>query len=300
MGTVAVSAAGETVSVTYGTSGKVVYGSNPGGWSVTTKLETGAQALARIDAAWHPPAWRWWSSGNQVNWAAMPSQMVGRRVVAEIGLTATDTQMIATCQSCPNDGVRRYVSLCHEPESKTDPATYQAAWARFAAIHLQYSPPNLRTVLVLMGASFIPARQASVGGHTWDEWWPTNHNGINALGADVYQWMTDVGTTVLSPVISAAASYNLDLVIAELGAHRVSPPYSPGLTDAASAQFLTDATGLLDGYAAKGHEVTALYFESDNGNATMVPWALLPPPDGSITPYRPLGAAVWAAACARA
>lgn len=286
MPTVTVTAAGEQVSVDYGQP--VLYGSGIGGWWQTLG-EAKVDAYARIVRAFggRLPVVRLFSS-------SVPSY------VDPSSSVSLDTGDTVTAQQVVQLAARRgdqFLSVAHEPNhtGKTwTPASWGQRQRDTLALVQANSGGNVHLVPTLEGQAFIAKRNPAVPAAAWFGW---DMTGIDYIGADLYQWgkdnaSADTALTVLGGAIDLAKQLGKRLVINELGARRVAPPYSPGISDTARAKFLTDVIALCDANAA--HVAAVMLFESDNGKDGMTPWPITHPTN---TNYSPQAVAVWRTAC---
>lgn len=268
----------------------VLYGSGIGGWWQTLK-ETRPNAYARITQTLagkkgYLPVIRLFGSD-------VPSYVDSRtRVFLDTGNAASVQQIAALGQRGPG----QLLSVIHEPENKTDIASWQAAQVAHAKLVAANGGGNVALVPLLMGQSFMPSRKPN---HPASAWFDFDMTGIDYIGADLYQWghddaSADTAEAVFGGAVDLAKQLGKKLVVGELGARRPNPPYRPGISDTARAKFLTDVIALCDANADVVAAVTL--FESDNGSSNMVPWPITHPANDA---YSPLAVAAWASACNR-
>jgi hypothetical protein len=275
-------------------TGKVLFGVNPGGYSTVSKAETVAEAWNRIQTAYGKiVSTRWWVSSFGWNWSQVPARFGKCGLYFNLGADVAgvnsgkyDAAWANLCKTAPTD---RWLaaSFSHEPEDEVAGgqftiAQWQNAQKRLARIksentdHITFAP-------LLMGVSFHPTRYswAANGNQPWSTWFDFDLTNVDALGIDIYQQgkddaSADTPQTIGGPFISACKAKGKKGVVGELGARRVNPPSSPGISDGARATFLTNFGKFANNNADIIEAVH--YFESDNGRDIMVPWALTPNP----------------------
>lgn len=289
---------------------KVLYGVNPSGYMKAG--ETQVNAWNRIMAAYgNINIVRWWANTFFTSWTSVPSRFGTRPLYINLGsdvpgaLTGMyDQPFLKIVTTAPTDRLIVY-SFAHEPEDDVftkklfSVSDWQSAQMRFGKIHAGARTPNQLFVPLLMGSTYQDSRYAASakGNIAWNEWFNFDLRSIDGLGGDMYQWGKDDATAdtaekLIGPFINACKTLKKLGMIGELGARRVNPPSSPGISDAARAAFLKDVQTLCDANAAiiKG----ICYFESDNGAADKVPWALTPAP-GTNQYASPKALAAWKA-----
>jgi hypothetical protein len=302
MPTVTVTAAGESASVDYGTApsttSAVLYGSGCAGWwsgKAGTAKETRQQGTARIAAAWNVGVWRAWET--------IPSYLTKQASVFLDNGSASS--VAASCKALLAwSSLTHWLSCWHEPENDgVSIADWQKVQLQAAAAVKANGQGRIRYVSLLMGQTGIPSRNPPTSA---EQWFGFDLSDVDCIGADLYQNATsdadaDTADEVLGPWIDLALKLGKPLVIGEFGTRRVSPRWSPGITDAARAKYLTDATAIMDSARfPDGSPVVqaVMYYESDSGNADRLPWNLLPPP-GQTSPYSPQAESVWRARLAQ-
>lgn len=274
---------------------KVLYGSGIGGWW-KAKLETKQQAYGRILQTFGAlPIIR--------DFDPYPPTYIDR--ASRIFLDAGATLPLATVQQLAAWGAHgedQFVSVLHEPNNSRNnlsPAEWVPSQQAAASAISASGAANVHLVPTLEGEAFIPSRDPATPAEPYFDVLTAAGVQFGYIGADLYQWgksdaTADSAQTVLDGAITLARQLGKKLIVGELGARRPNPPYTPGISRAARAQFLSDVIALCD---ANADVVTAvMLFESDNGNAGMVPWPITHPGDPT---YSPEAVAVWAAACSR-
>jgi hypothetical protein len=286
-----------------------LYGANVGGWWTGQygSVEYPAAAWNRILAGFGAiNVVRVWPS-SLPSWSSLTAQYGQRALIIETP-TSDPTALGNWLKAAPTD---RPIWWCyqHEPEAKTDPATFKATWTRLAAAHRANSPNHVKSTIILQGSSFIPSRYSWVGGHPWSDWFPTDPTAlanIDAVGADVYHFghddaHADTAEFVLRPVIDAAKSLGKRVVLGEYGMVRASSPEwpdSPFWSNAMRVQRLNEAITIFDD--PTNHIRAVCHFEADNGPvANGCPVNLLGPPPGRSDPWASQPAAIWRAASTR-
>lgn len=272
-----------------------LFGSGIDGWAKAG--EPGQHAYTRITTTWAPKVLRLWGHlGSSWSAIGLPAYVdptlpifvnlgSGATLVRAVNTGIHDADLTALFGTDP--GRRVWVSLGHEPENDgLTPAEWAACQNRVGRL-AQQAGGHVHVVPLLMGSTYMPDRYSAVRGNVpWSQWWDgIDTSLVHGLGADCYQWGKqdpgDSAAEVLQPVIDAAKTIGLPVVLGELGARCL-------LSDAARAQFLADAVQLLTDARAD----LACYYESDQG--ALGPWCLLAQ-DG--TAVAPNAAAVWATAC---
>jgi hypothetical protein len=287
-----------------------LYGANVSGWwtGVYGNKETQAVAWTRLLASFGAiNVVRVWPQNGLPTWSSLTT-LYGTRALIIEAPTSDPTALGNWLKAAPTD---RPIWWCyqHEPEAKSDPASFKATWARLAAAHRANSPTNVKSTIILQGSSFIPSRYSWVGGHPWTDWFPTNPTdlaNLDSVGADVYHFghndaLADTAEFVLRPVIDAAKSLNKRLIIGEYGMIRTAStewPDSPFWSNSMRVQRLTEAIAIFDEPTNRIRAVCA--FESDNGSQSNgAPHNLLGPPPGRTEPYPSQPGALWRTASTR-
>lgn len=287
-----------------------LYGANVGGWWTGTygsPIESQTVAWTRILAGFGAiNVVREWSGGLGA-WSSLTAKYGTRALIIEIPDT-DPTTLGNWLRAAPTD---RPIWWCwkHEPESKTDPATFKSTWAGLAAAHRANSPNNVKSSIILQGTSFITSRLSWVGGHPWSDWFPTDPTALgnlDAVGADVYHFghndvLADTAEFVLRPVIDAGKSLNKRVILGEYGMVRTASPEwpnSPFWSNATRVARLNEAIGIFDEPTNRIRAVC--HFEADNGSASNgAPHNMLGPPPGRSDPYPSEPAAIWRTASTR-
>jgi hypothetical protein len=286
-----------------------LYGANVGGWctGVYGNKETQATAWSRILAGFGAiNVVRDWTHGLQP-WSNITSAYGTRALIIEVPDT-DPTTLGNWLKAAPTD---RPIWWCwkHEPEFKTDPATFKATWAKLAAAHRANSPSNVKSTIILMGGSYIPSRYSWVGGHPWSDWYPTDPTALanlDTVGADVYHFghndaLADTAEFVLRPLIDVGKSLNKRVIIGEYGMVRTAStewPDSPFWSNSMRVQRITEAIAIFDEPTNRIRAVCA--FESDHGaQSNGAPHNLLGPPPGRTESYPSRPGDLWRAASTR-
>lgn len=281
---------------------KLAYGFNYGGY-VSTKGETQAGAFSRIKNGFGGcGVARWWYSGapSADVWSKVPAYLANVPLCIEldgdsaaIASGAWDAGMRAFLQAAPTTYRNWWVFKHEQDNNKNTPAQYKPAIQRLLNLHKNNANrKNIRSICQMpMGVLFQKG--------DWRAYMADDLSGADCLGSDCYQHgKADPGespTYVIGKQIAGAKEYSLPLVIGELGARRVTPQYSPGITDKARANFLNGCIQLFDTEKLSDGRLATeavMYFEADRGSVDMVPWATLPYTDGTGV-KSPLAAAAW-------
>lgn len=280
-----------------------LFGANVGGY-VVSKDEKQKAAFDRILAGFGAiNVVRWWPTGFPT-WKQLPPYYGDRPVSVNCGndvtgmLAGTYDDALATF--CRDARRRTWLTFAHEPEDEVGNGTFtlpdwQRAQRRVNAIVREASNPLVTCGPLLMGVTYHPNRyKAAARGNVPASTWLNYPLDCAFIAADLYQWgkddaSADRASVLFDPLIAAARAKGKQVVVGELGARRVNPPYAPGISDGARARFLTDAVGISN---ARARIQAVMYYETDRGPADKAPWNLLPAADGSGV-HSPKAAAVW-------
>jgi hypothetical protein len=290
---------------------KTLWGANFGGYSA--QGETAQAAYARIKKGFGAIAVaRWWPNNFFANWSAKPSWL-DAKVFANLGSDIDgvnsgryDAAFANIVKTAP---AWTALSCGHEPEDDVFEAkaftlaNWQKAQMRLGRICRDQGRKDVWFGPLLMGSSYHPNRyqSAATGNVPASEWLNFDLTNIDMLCGDFYQWGTndtnaDPAERLIGDYLKMCAAKGKKGLIGELGARRVNPPYNPGISDQARANFINGVVKLLD--ETDVDILGVMYYESDRGQATKVPWMLLDNAAGNGV-KSPKAAAAYKAVCTR-